>query len=94
MSFDNIYNVREFAIHKGLTIMEARKVLEEMVADGGAEKFKQPSNSFYVYRIKAPELHAHDPFNLLDRPKAPRVDDINAWMFGANITGTCYDPRI
>lgn len=94
MSFDIVYNVKDFAIYKGISITEARNELAEMVADGRAEKFKQASDSFYVYRIKAPDLNAHDPFHLIDRPDAPRVDDNDAWMFGANITGTCYDPRI
>lgn len=94
MSFDIVYNVKDFATYKGLSITEARKELAAMVADGRAEKFKQASDSFYVYRIKGANFRFHDPFHLIDRLDAPRLNDNNAWMFGANITGTCYDPRI
>ena len=94
MSFDTVYTVTEFSVYKRISITEARKELAAMVADGSAEKFKQPSDSFYVYRVKGADFKFHDPFHLTDRPKAPRVDDVNAWMFGANISGTCYDPRI
>jgi hypothetical protein len=88
-----LFSIRDYAVFKGITEQTARNRLEEMVENGQAEKIAAPSIP-HVYRILTPLIHVHDPFNLTTRPKAPRLDDINAWMFGANITGTCYDPRI
>ena len=88
-----LFSIRDYAVFKGITEQTARNRLEEMVENEQAEKITSP-NTPNVYRILAPLIHVHDPFNLTTRPKAPRLDDINAWMFGANITGTCYDPRI
>lgn len=88
----NTFTVRDYAAYIGMTEMSARNRLEEMVRNGQAEKIKPPSAP-HLYRIVAPILQANDPFNLIGRPDAPRLDDINAWMYGANLSGTCYDPR-
>ena len=88
-----LFSIRDYAVFKGMTEQTARNRLEEMVKNGQAEKLAPP-NMPNVYRILTQLIHVHDPFNLTTRPKAPRLDDVNAWMFGANITGTCYDPRI
>lgn len=93
MSKEFLFSIRDYAVFKGVTEQTARNRLEEMTENGQAEKIAAP-NTPNVYRILAPLIHVHDPFNLTTRPKAPRLDDIDAWMFGANITGTCYDPRI
>ena len=87
------YTVRAYAIYIGTTETAARARLDDMVARGVAEKIK-PASKPHMYRILLPSLKANDPFNLIHRPDAPRIDDVNAWMFGANISGTCYDPRI
>ena len=93
MSKDFLFSIRDYAVFIGLTEQSARNRLEAMVENGQAEKIKPPSAP-HLYRILAPLIHANDPFNLATRPDAPRIDDVNGWMFGANITGTCYDPRI
>jgi hypothetical protein len=93
MNEDFLFNIRDYAVFKGVTEGTARSRLEEMVENGQAKKIKT-ANAPNMYRILIPLIRVHDPFNLTARSKAPRLDDINAWMFGANITGTCYDPRI
>jgi hypothetical protein len=93
MSKDFLFSIRDYAVFKGITEQTARNRLEEMTENGQAEKIASP-NMPNVYRILTPLIYVHDPFNLTTRPNAPRLDDIDAWMFGANITGTCYDPRI
>ena len=93
MNEEFLFSIRDYAVFKGMTEQTARNRLEEMVENGQAEKIAS-SNTPNVYRILTPLIRVHDPFNLTTRPRAPRLVDINAWMFGANITGTCYDPRI
>lgn len=93
MDKEFLFSIRDYAVFTGTTEQTARNRLEAMVENGQAEKIK-PHNKPHLYRILAPLVQANDPFNLTTRPNAPRLDDIDAWMFGANITGTCYDPRI
>jgi hypothetical protein len=93
MNEEFLFSIRDYAVFKGVTEETARSRLEEMVENRQAKKIKT-ANAPKMYRILIPLIRVHDPFKLTTRPKAPRLDDINAWMFGANITGTCYDPRI
>lgn len=78
------FNVTEYATYLGLSGTTAKKELTELVLDGKAEVVRKERNSTY-YRLKPALLQTNDPFNLVKRG-VPPVEDINAWMFGAQIS--------
>ena len=78
------FNVTEYATYIGLGGTTAKKELTELVLAGKAEVVYKERNSTY-YRLKPPLLQTNDPFNLVKRGEPP-IEDINAWMFGAQIS--------
>ena len=78
------FNATEYAIYMGITNQTSKKELTELVFKGKAEVVHKRGTSV-TYRLKPMLLQANDPFNLFKR-KVPPVEDINAWMFGAQIS--------
>ena len=78
------FNATEYSIYMGISLQTAKKELTELVLEGKAEVVHKRGTST-TYRLKPLLLQANDPFNLVKR-KVPPVEDINAWMFGAQIS--------
>lgn len=84
MEAGRLFTASEYATYMGISMPTAAKELTMMVLDGKAEIVSKHRNST-TYRLRPPLLSTSDPFNLVKR-KEPPIEDINAWMFGAQIS--------
>ena len=78
------FNATDYGVYMGINLQASKRELTELVLAGKAEVAYKERNSIY-YRLKPPTFQANDPFNLVKRKVTP-VEDINAWMFGAQIS--------
>ena len=84
MEAGRTFTATEYATYMGISTPTAAKELTAMVFDGKAEIVRKSGNSI-TYKLKPDLLRANDPFRLVKR-KQPPIEDINAWMFGAQIS--------
>lgn len=84
MEAGRLFTASEYATYMGTSMPTAAKELTAMVLDGKAEIVSKQRNST-TYRLKPPLLNTSDPFNLVKRNEPP-IEDINAWMWGAQIS--------
>ena len=85
MDAGRTFTATEYSSYQGLSGQVAKRELESLVMQGKAEIVSRRLNNSTVYRLKPDLLQVSDPFNLVKR-KEPHVEDINAWMYGAQIS--------
>jgi hypothetical protein len=79
------YSVTQYALDNNIGHTIAKRVLEQMANSGIATRLPSDNGQGYSYRLPPPLLLWHDPFCFTERKYDP-VDDINAWMRGAQLT--------
>lgn len=79
------YSVAQYALDNNVGHAIAKRILEHMADSGVATRLPSCNGQGSSYRLPRPLLLWHDPFCFTERKYEP-VDDINAWLRGAQLT--------
>ena len=79
------YSVAQYALDNNVGHAIAKRILEQMVKSGVAKRLPSNNGQGSSYSLPPPLLLWHDPFCFTER-EYESVDDINAWMRGAQLT--------